>query len=310
MRNIILTYFIVLIAQFSIAQTDSTSTKYKVFHPTRVWIAGGGQALLWAGTFVALDKAWYASYPKSSFHLFNDWNEWEQMDKCGHLWTAYQISRASGELWNWTGVSEKKAILLGGLSGIAFQGIIEILDGYSDKWGFSWGDMSMNITGSATYVTQQLLWKKQRIQIKLGYYPFKYDDVFKSRSNELFGSNRIEKVLKDYNSQTYWLSTNLNSFFPEAGFPKWLNIAVGYNASLMLGGTANKWTDKNGILIDRTDIPRFRKFILSADVDLTRISTKSKVLKTVFSVFNTVKIPAPAISIDSRGRLNTYGMYF
>ena len=310
MKNIFLSCFIVLIAQICVAQNDTSSTKYIVSHPTRVWIAGGGQALLWTGTFIALDKAWYASYPKSPFHLFNDWNEWEQMDKCGHLWTAYQISRASGELWDWTGVNEKQAILLGGASGVAFQGIIEILDGYSDKWGFSWGDMSMNIAGSATYVAQQLIWKKQRIQIKLGYYPFKYDERLKSRANSLFGATGIERILKDYNSQTYWISTNLDSFFPEVGFPKWLNIAVGYNARLMLGGTENKWEDKSGLITDRRDIPRYRRFVFSADIDLTRISTKNKVLKTVFSVFNSIKIPAPAISIDSKGRLNTYGMYF
>ena len=310
MRNLFSSCFIVLIAQICVAQNDSTLSRYTVSHPTRVWIAGGGQALLWTGTFVALDKAWYASYPKSSFHLFNDWNEWEQMDKCGHLWTAYQISRASGELWNWTGVNERQAIVLGGISGIAFQGIIEILDGYSDKWGFSWGDMSMNITGSASYVAQQLLWKKQRIQIKLGYYPFQYEESLKSRGNELFGAKGIEKVLKDYNSQTYWLSTSLDSFFPEAGFPKWLNLAVGYNARLMLGGTENKWENKNGVVIDRRDIPRYRRVILAVDVDLTRISTKNKVLKTVFSVFNSIKIPTPALSIDNKGRFNSYGMYF
>lgn len=309
MKNLFLSCFIVLSAQICVAQNDSSTSKYIVSQPTRVWIAGGGQALLWTGTFIALDKAWYTSYPKSNFHFFNDWNEWQQMDKCGHFWTAYQISRASGELWNWTGVNEKKAIVLGGLSGIAFQGIIEILDGYSDKWGFSWGDMSMNMSGSASYVAQQLFWKKQRIQIKLGYYPFQYEQSLKSRGNDLFGAKGIEKVLKDYNSQTYWVSTNLDSFFPDAGFPQWLNIAVGYNARLMLGGTENKWKDKNGTVIDRTDIQRYRRFVLSADIDLTRISTKNKVLQTIFSVFNSIKIPAPALSIDSKGRFNTYGLY-
>ena len=84
MRNIILTYFIVLIAQFSIAQTDSTSTKYKVFHPTRVWIAGGGQALLWAGTFVALDKAWYASYPKQRPKCPNGFSVYKRAGRIYH----------------------------------------------------------------------------------------------------------------------------------------------------------------------------------------------------------------------------------
>src|SRR5690242_7933555 len=34
---------------------------------------------------------WYQSYPQSRFHFFNDVDEWNQMDKAGHLMTAYSI---------------------------------------------------------------------------------------------------------------------------------------------------------------------------------------------------------------------------
>jgi uncharacterized protein YfiM (DUF2279 family) len=232
------------------------------------------------------------------------------MDKAGHFWTSYQVSRGSGNLWRWTGISENKAAVLGGLSGLAFLSIIEILDGYSDKWGFSWGDMSMNIAGATTYTVQQLVWEEQRIQVKLGYNPYPYETQLKSRSNDLFGALCVEKVLKDYNSQTYWLSANVHAFFPESGFPKWLNIAVGYNARLMLGGTENKWIDKNGTTIDLTSRPRYRRFLLSADVDLTKIDTKNKALKTIFSIINCIKIPSPTLEFNSKGEIKAYGIYF
>jgi hypothetical protein len=132
----------------------------------------------------------------------------------------------------------------------------------------------------------------------------------KSRSNELFGALGVEKVLKDYNSQTYWLSANVHAFFPESSFPKWLNIAVGYNVRLMLGGTENKWIDKNGTTIDQTNRPRYKRFLLSADVDLTKIDTKNKALKTIFSIFNCIKIPAPTLEFNSKGEIKAYGIYF
>jgi hypothetical protein len=39
---------------------------------TKVWVVASAQSALWAGSFVALNKAWYADYPKQSFHFFND----------------------------------------------------------------------------------------------------------------------------------------------------------------------------------------------------------------------------------------------
>jgi hypothetical protein len=50
----------------------------------KIWIVGGSQVALWTGSFIALNQAWYADYPKQDFHFFNDWKEWQQMDKSGH----------------------------------------------------------------------------------------------------------------------------------------------------------------------------------------------------------------------------------
>jgi uncharacterized protein YfiM (DUF2279 family) len=276
---------------------------------TKVWIVGGSHAVIWAGTLVALNEAWFADYPRTNFHFFNDWNEWQQMDKAGHFWTAYHLSRFSTDSWRWAGVKEKKAVWLGGVSSIAYQSIIEVLDGFSEKWGFSWGDMLMNVTGAGTYVAQELIWKEQRISIKLSYWPYDYPEDVQARADDLFGTSLAEKILKDYNSHTYWLNINLRSFFPDSRIPRWLNFSLGYGGELMLGGTENKWEDENGEEVDRSDIPRFRRFFISADVDLTRIKTKSRFLKTVFSLVNVVKIPAPAIEF-SQGKVKGHWIYY
>jgi hypothetical protein len=62
----------------------------------------------------------------------------------------------------------------------------------------------------------------------------------------------------------------------------------------MLGGFKNNITvlDNNG---NKLTFERNRRVYLSLDIDLTRIPTKSKFLKQIFSVVNVLKIPAPAI---------------
>jgi hypothetical protein len=232
------------------------------------------------------------------------------MDKAGHAWTTYQVSRFSSELWQWSGLTRNTSAWLGGLSGVAYQSIIEIQDGFSAEWGFSWGDMAANTVGAAAFVAQELGWKEQRIQIKLSYWPYDYEgqDLVRRR-NQLFGSGLPERMLKDYNSQTYWVSANLRSFLKNANLPGWLNVAVGYNSHGMLGGFTNKWTDKEGNSFNRGDIARTRRFLLSADIDLTRIKTNRKWLRTLLSVANMIKIPAPALELNNKG-LRLHAIYF
>jgi len=307
-------YKIIVIASlvfsfFSVKAQDSLSA-----HPVsskKVWLVAGANVAFWTGSFIALDKTWYANYPRSSFHFFNDNDEWEQMDKFGHTWTAYQISRLSGEMWKWTGLSDKTSILLGGISGIAYQSIIEIQDGFSSEWGFSWGDMTANTIGAAAYVAQQLAWKDQRIQIKLSYWAYDYNTPeLRTRRDQLFGTGLSQQMLKDYNSQTYWISANLKAFFPQSSLPAWLNVSIGYSADGMLGATQNTWTDKNGGTHDRTDIPRVRRLFIAPDIDLTKIKTKSKLLHSIFFALNAVKFPAPALELDSKGKFRAHPVYY
>src|SRR5581483_6529812 len=46
-----------------------------------------------SGSLIYLNQEWYKPYASSEFHLFNDDDEWLQMDKCGHAWTTYNSAR-------------------------------------------------------------------------------------------------------------------------------------------------------------------------------------------------------------------------
>jgi hypothetical protein len=207
-------------------------------------------------------------------------------------------------MWKWTGLNDKTSAILGGVSGMVYQSIIEIQDAYSVQWGFSWGDVGANVAGAGLFVLQELSGNKQAVTVKMTYWRKKYPDELVARRNQLFGSSAAERVLKDYNSQTYWLSANIASFFPDARLPKWLNIAVGYGADGMYGGRSNVWLDGEPAMHDYSAIRRVRKFYLSPDIDLTRIHTRSKFLKGAFFILNMIKIPAPGLAVATGDKIN------
>lgn len=279
----------------SFAQTDSLPSVRK----KRVAFVAAANGIFYTGSFVALNRAWYADYPKTTFHFFNDNAEWNQMDKAGHVWSTLHIARYSTEMWRWSGLDHQLSVILGGISGMAYQTIIEMQDAYSSAWGFSWGDVGANTIGAGAFVLQELTWKEQRLQVKLGYWPSTYPPDLIQRRNQLFGKSTAERLLKDYNSQTYWVSANVASFFPSSRVPKWLNLAAGYSAGGMYGGRTNKWTDKEGTHHDYTFINRARKYYVAPDIDLTKIPVKAKWLKSVFFVLNAVKIPTPALELTN-----------
>lgn len=259
--------------------------------------------MLTSGSLVYLNQAWYQEYNTSKFHFFNDNDEWYQMDKYGHVFTTYQTGRLMMGAMNWAGYNKKQQVLIGGLSGFTYMAAIELMDGYSDGWGFSWGDIGANALGSGVAIGQHLLWNEQRIQLK---YSFRQSTYAQYRPN-LLGKSLSEEILKDYNGQTYWLSINPSTFMKqESKFPKWLNVAIGYGADGMIGARYNNILviDENGYT---KSFERYPQFYFSLDADLTRIKTKSKVLKAIFSCLNVIKIPFPNLELsEGKMKFNAY----
>ncbi len=293
----------------SLPDNKNNLTPQQINH--RVKIIATTNIVGYSAAMVGLYAAWYKDYPQSSFHTFNDIGEWKGIDKIGHAYSAYAESKASMELWRWTGIDRKKRIWLGGMSGAFYQTVIETLDGFSSQWGWSWGDFSANILGSGMLVAQELTWDEQRIQFKFSFHHKMYNDAtLVQRSNKIFGSSIAERFLKDYNGQTYWLSANLNSFFPESKLPPWLQISVGTGAEGLFGANENIGKDANGsINFSRTDIKRYRQWYLAPDIDLTKIKTKHKGIKVALNILNIVKFPMPSLEY-SNGRFKLNALTF
>ena len=300
-KNYIILFFFfsgLLWSQTSIATflTPSDTLNSKRFKTLVLSEASIGTAAL-----VGLNQVWYADYPRSDFHFINDNAEWLQMDKAGHLFSTYHLASFGANAMKWSGASRKKQLIYGATLGLAFMTTVEVFDGYSTNWGASLGDVAANISGTALFVSQELLWNEQRIIPKFSFHTTPYA----SRRPNVLGSSLQEQLLKDYNGQTYWLSVNISSFIKNSKVPKWLNIAFGYGAEGMITG--------NDELVNTIFLPeskRYRQFYLSLDVDLTKIETKSHFVKTILTIFNTIKIPAPAIEIKGCGGYKMHSFYF
>jgi hypothetical protein len=89
--------------------------------------------------------------------------------------------------------------------------------------------------------------------------------------------------------------------------PDWLNIAVGYGANGMYGENENI---KNYNGVDIPETARYRQFLLSLDVDWTKIKTDSEFLKAVLNGLVFIKLPFPAIEYNSLGKFKLYCMYY
>ena len=289
-----ITIFLVVLLGYShssFSQQDSIISK-------RLKTVIGLETVGYVGAMSGMYALWYKDIPSSSFHTFNDNKEWLQMDKVGHSVTSYYVGMAGYEALKWSGVERKKSIWYGGTLGFFFLTSVEVYDGFSSAWGFSWGDVAFNTAGSGMFIGQQLAWDEQRILLKYSYHKSDYVDL----NSILLGENLMQNAIKDYNGQTYWASINVASFLGnDTNFPKWLNVAVGYGSDGMVGAFDNS--------VDTT-IERQRQYYLSLDIDLTRIKTKSKFFNTVLGAFGFIKFPLPTLEFNQGSENKFYMVYF
>ena len=246
-------------------------------------------------SLVGLSHLWYSDSESQSFRFFNDNAEWKQVDKVGHFFSAYYFSYGASSALQWSKVDQNKADLIGALIGFGVLLPIEILDGFSEAYGASVGDLAANAAGSAFFLGQSRLWGEPRIHPKFSFHRTRYA---KLRSS-LLGGDFSSEILKDYNGQTFWLSFDMDKFIR---FPKWLNIAAGYGAEGMIHARDLQNVEAG---YDRP----YRQYYLSIDFDLTSIKSRSKAINTLLFIANMIKIPAPALEFSHKG-VKFHSLYF
>lgn len=279
---------LLVISRISFSQTDTLKKTNNKEAIVGISLSGA-----YFGNMIGLYQLWYADYPQSKFHFYNDNKEWLHMDKVGHFYSAYTAGKYSIDMLKWAGYSNRQAAIAGPLYGYLYQTTIEVFDGFSSEWGFSPGDMIANTIGTGLVMGQALAWNEQRISMKLSFLPTPFAKV----RPEVLGKNLVENLFKDYNGQTYWLCVNPKSFAPKSNWPSWLDVSLGYGATGMYGGEDNIWfSGDKGQYIDYSSTPRRKKFYLAPDINLEKLKVKKKWLKYSLKILNTLKFPLPALN--------------
>lgn len=300
----LLMIFALIITCLSFSQNNGFFKPSDSLHKKRVVGLSVSLGAASVGSLVGLGTIWYDDLGANGFKFRDDATQWYQMDKAGHAYAGYLIHNSIYHRYKWAGVNEKNSLLIGAATSACYLLSFELLDGLSSDWGFSWTDISANTLGGFLFYTQQRWWNEQRIRMKFSSSPSPYAQYRPA----VLGSNFAERLLKDYNGQTYWFSFNPYSFLTEdSRFPAWINVAFGYSIDQRLFGSENSGSiNYNGELLSFTSK---RQYLFSLDIDLQRIPVNRPWLRSFFLGLNHLKIPFPAIEFSNTG-IKFHGIYF
>ncbi|WP_236614020.1 DUF2279 domain-containing protein [Nafulsella turpanensis] len=262
----------------------------------RALLAGGAAG--YTGLLFGLNALWYSEQDQSSFHFFNDNRQWMLVDKSGHAYSSFHLSRIGAEAFQWAGLPRRKAQLYGSLGGWLLMTPVEILDGFSAEYGASWGDVAANSVGSLLYAGQHLVWEEVRIKPKFSF----HTTPFAAERPGTLGHTLPTQILKDYNGQTYWLAVDLKKFLPDnSQYPKWLHLAFGYGTTDMVYALP----ESNRL----RGYEPLQQWYLAPDIDLSHLKGKRKWLNGLIFLLEGLHLPAPALEWNRNG-IRFHPLYF
>lgn len=173
--------------------------------------AGYGYNKWWndgfGGGFKTTDEGWFGNGTDSG-----------GADKLGHMFSNYASVRLLTPLLTATGNSREEAIRLAGWTTIGIFTAIEVVDGYSRKWGFSPQDVAMNVAGTA-------------LGVYLESHP-EVDDRFDFRFAYRRSRDSGFDPFGDYSGQRYLLVLKADGFETTRRVPalRYLELSLGYQA--------------------------------------------------------------------------------
>jgi hypothetical protein len=240
---------------------------------SRLAILGGLSAGAFIYAYGIQNDMWWKD-ERSGFHTnwTGDWNESLGADKIGHFFFGQSVATFYYHGLKWSGFSENKSKLYSGSFTFLYQTFLEIRDGFSKDYGFSWGDFGANLTGSMYPFLQYNYPVLNNFNLKIS---FQASDRFKKGSNNY--------ILDDYESTYHWLSIDINYFLPEQVaevFPDIINLGIGHSV-------------KN---LNNLNSAQHEIFI-GLDIDIKAMPGDSDLLKFFKDALNHYHLPSPAVKI-------------
>ncbi|MDH5398896.1 MAG: YfiM family protein [Cyclobacteriaceae bacterium] len=268
----------------------------------RLYIIAGTETAIYGAGLSFLGVIWYSDQERVPFHYYNDMKGYLQMDKAGHTFGAYHESYNAYYALRWAGVKKKQALMFGAPMGLVFQTPIEIFDGLYDGWGFSWPDMLANTLGTTLFTVQEAFLDEQVVLMKFSYSPSIYP-----KYHTILGETPLENFFLDYNGHTHWLSLNMQKMTSIKKIPPWLNLAIGYSGNGMIKEFENPTWYRGKPF---PTLERYRQWLVSMDVDLTRIPVKRLWVAKLFRYVNMLKVPFPSIEFNRVEGIKFRGLYY
>ncbi|MCP5064217.1 MAG: DUF2279 domain-containing protein [Ignavibacteriae bacterium] len=239
----------------------------------RLLLVGG----LTAGAFIYAygiqNDMWWKGEP-ASFHTnwTQDWNASLGADKIGHFYFGNLVSTIYKDAFHWTGFSKKNSLLYAGLFTLTYQTFLEVRDGFSQQYGFSWGDFTANSLGSMYPFIQHNYPILQNFNLKISYSPSKR-----------FENGSHAYIMDDYESIYHWLSIDFDKLLPgqwDDYVPDFINVAIGHSVTGL----------------DNLNY-RNHEFYFGIDWDLTSIRSESDLLNSIIEILNKYHLPAPTVKV-------------
>ena len=263
------------------AQLSDTSNVSEVIPWRLALVAGGATGLIVTAHLQNYNSWWKGE--RGAFHLSVDDAPALGADKCGHFLFSYYAADVVSRSLSWSGIGRRDAFLYGGLVSFAFQLYVEVEDGFHPELGFSAGDAIADGMGAIF----------PQLQEKHGFFRA-LSPKWSFNASERYEQRQYRSIIDDYESQTYWISVNLQELLGESapGFiPSFLNVAVGYGVTdLDLRGSGE------------------RAFYLSLDIDVNKLPGDGDVVVALKHLMNFIHVPAPTIRLTPS--VIMYGLRF
>ncbi len=171
-------------------------------------------------------NAWWNDNSRTFHTVDEGWLESDSYrggaDKFGHMYTTYLSTRLLSDGLVALGNSPQKSLNYASWTvGLTSFGV-EVLDGYTEEFGFSYEDLVFNLAGiAAARFMESNEWWDQRFDFRFYY-------------RQSGDSKRMNKgdVLSDYSGQTYLLMAKLNGFstFSNNPYLRYVELGVGYGS--------------------------------------------------------------------------------
>lgn len=235
-------------------------------------ITGGTTAGFVVGHVMLHDLWWKGERVPFHTNWQQDWEYALGADKAGHAFFPYAVSRTYAGLFRWSGLDSGTAIWAGSGVAYAYQTYIEIRDGFSRDYGFSWGDVAANTIGAALPVMQHYVPDLRPLTLQVSFSP-----------SQAFHDGAYGAIIDDYTSTTHWLAVNVHDLLPTSAqdwYPAWLGLAVGHSVEGLDGRGAGRHV-----------------WYVSLDWDLARIQGVPTWLREVLDVLHAYHLPAPAVRL-------------